>query len=221
VFHLLDVRPFFEPDRLATPIVVDAVRDYWDYAVMISGFASLAIGLIALYLARRSQATADEALLREAEAETRAVERAARERRTTFELEVLRSLLKDLDLIDADDLRRLAFRPEQIIEWRFGSYLALLPAEDLALWRTWPNLSPEQREELVSEVDPDEYLYARLFRHDEESYPESIVRALFTRLRRDVIIAVQRRMVAPHESPANSPRSSASQLSPLSSVSPN
>jgi hypothetical protein len=196
LIHSVDVSPYIEPVRAAAPITVDVVRDAWDWVMIAGGVASLVTGLVALWLAYRSHQKAEEALKHAADSEARAIERAAWERRALFDLEILRDLLEALDIPDPTGVwGYVAGRPAHDMPLRFGSRLALLPADDLPFWRGSGSMTEDERYALLKIPDA-AVLEARNTRMPVPyNLPAGYLRAFMDRLRDDVIEAVQKRMV--------------------------
>lgn len=115
-------------------VVTDVVRDgmdKWSFGLTIG---SAVIGLLlsgtAVWLAYRAYRVAIEAKQATAEAEVRAIERATRERRVLFELEILRDLMERLRV---DGLHHLIAKPREFRRIHIAA-LRVFPTE-LPTWQ--------------------------------------------------------------------------------------
>jgi hypothetical protein len=183
--------------------VVESTTDPWTVAAfwsgLLFGLASVAVGIAAVVLARK----ANQAAIKAAEEAERANVEASRaraavaaERRRTFQLEILRDLMAELDDGRAPSDRQaprwgeadLSFIIEtpSIVTNRYAGRLPLLDEDDLPFWRLMGTIRPVA-------------LPAALGLPDNETAPESrqdVRRALKSRIRQDLIKAIERRMEA-------------------------
>lgn len=121
-------------------------------------------------------------------AERKALAMAAAERRQTFDLEVLRDLIETLnDDVIADMLRN----PEHFYRM-CRARLAMLPAEDLSVWRAFQNLRSDNLAELVRLLGLEAHLRDNVIRTDAEVLLEArapliddIFQAVEARMRHD------------------------------------
>lgn len=130
----------------ADPLPVDAVRDFWDWVGL---WAGLGTGVVGIILALLAQRTANKARAEGEAAEIRAVERAARDRRAVFELEILRDLA---EAVGGPLGAKLAQRPAEFIDI---ARLAMLPADELLTMRSLPTMDFEQRLRLAKGAPPE------------------------------------------------------------------
>jgi hypothetical protein len=108
-------------------VVVDTVRDLWDWVTVAGAITSVVVGAIAVFLAYKAYDAADKANIEASKAR----EAVAFERKRTFDLEILRDLLEVLDRVDMT--REISRHPEYF-EAHVGARLSLLPRDELKTW---------------------------------------------------------------------------------------
>lgn len=135
--------------------MTDVVRDgmdRWTFGVtVISAVAGIALSLTAVLLARRANRVAVEAKQATAEAEVRAIERATRERRVLFELEVLRDLMERLRV---DGLHQLITKPREFRRIHIAA-LRVFPTE-LPTWHRIAAITDQRQLYDIFDAEPAE-----------------------------------------------------------------
>lgn len=181
------------------PIVVDVTRDTWDVVMIVGSLASVVTGIVALAFAWVSLRQARRARRDAGDAERRSIERAAAERRTVFELEVLRDLANIVGT-DPKALREFAAHPETFTPFKLAPLLAMIPANELSFWRSWPTSVRETRWQQFPEItqaELDEAKQVAASVGPMMAMPSKFMELLSERLQRDIVAAIERRMKAP------------------------
>jgi hypothetical protein len=162
----------------------------WEIVGVIVG---LLVGLVSIFLAWRAVQIGRQANEEASKARTAV----ALERRRTFELEVLRDLLVAVDEL-FNEAGKIAGKP-YLLHWRYSARLAMLPADDLPVWRKLSGLRnyDEVQGAILGGVSKDEVEAWIAETFGQGQSPATRTRLMLTqRLREDVLKAIERRMNA-------------------------